>query len=163
MVRNYIPKRLVPPLSEDVLLCAVTEVIAKRMTIRVAAEYFSVKRSTLGDYVKKVKNNGDVVPSILKSVQHSRQILSKNLENELASYLMKCSLMSHGLTPMQTRHLAYLFAVANHVEVPSNWITAKEASRDWFTGFVKRNSSLSIRAPEATSQSRAKKTSYDKL
>ena len=56
---------------------------------------------------------------------------------------------------MDTRVLAYQYAVANHISVPLSWNLNESASRDWFTGFLKRNSSLSIRKPEATSQVRA--------
>lgn len=62
--------------------------------------------------------------------------------------------MSHGLTPSQTRELAFNFAVANKIAVPPNWTENEKASEDWFSAFMKRNVTLSIRAPEATSQAR---------
>jgi len=63
--------------------------------------------------------------------------------------------MSHGLTAGQTKELAYWFAIGNKVSVSQNWIDNKKASEDWIGAFLKRNPSLSIRRPEATSQSRA--------
>lgn len=39
--------------------------------------------------------------------------------------------------------------------IPPSWHERREAGADWFTGFIKRNPSLSIRTPEATSASRA--------
>lgn len=155
MVRHYVRMGSDPLPSEDSLQCAVTEVIEKRMSIRVAAQYFGLTKSTVADYVRKVRANDDVMPSKLKRSQHIRQIFNANLESDLAEYLKTCSLMSHGLTPLKTRKLAYSFAVSNNVQVPPNWKTSEAASRDWFSAFLKRNTTLSIRAPEPTSQSRA--------
>ena len=91
----------------------------------------------------------------LKRFQHANQMFTAQMESELASYLTHCSLMNHGLTPLETRQITFAFAVANKVTVPLNWEKKKEASRDWFTRFVSRNQTISIRSPEATSQSRA--------
>ncbi|XP_057380308.1 uncharacterized protein LOC130702711 [Daphnia carinata] len=74
---------------------------------------------------------------------------------ELANYLKTCCLMSHGLTPRESWCLAFKFDIANGLTVPTNWIEKEKASEDWFAYFLKRNPSLSIRAPEATSQVRA--------
>ena len=155
MVRHYKRKTNKPPPSEETLQLAVTAVLTQGMTISEASIEFDVRRSTVGDYVKKVKNSGGVVPMRLKRFQHARQILTTHMESELASYLTHCSLMNHGLTPLETRQLAFSFAIANKVSVPINWEQKKEASRDWFTAFVGRNQAISIRSPEATSQSRA--------
>ena len=125
------------------------------MSIRVAAEYFELKRSTLGDYVSKVRANGGVIPTQLKRCQHHRQVFYPAKEQELAAYLKTCSSMSHGLTPLETRKLAYSFAVGNNVPVPDSWKKTDTASRDWFSAFIQRNPTLSIRVPERTSQARA--------
>ncbi len=108
MVRHYVRKSSRPPPSKDRLQCAVTEVIEKRMSVRVAAEYFELARSTVFDYVRKVQESGNVVPNQLKRSCPVQQMFSPSLEIDLAEYLKKCSLMSHGLTPLETRKLAFL-------------------------------------------------------
>lgn len=155
MVRNYKPKRCESPPSEEVLKTAIIEVIEERMTIRVASEYFGVKKSTLGGHVKKVMINGGRIPDVIKPRKHSRSVFSSEMEAMLMSYLLSCSLMAHGLTPSQAKELAYSFAIANNLTVEQSWHENKRAGRDWFSGFMKRNPTLSIRSPEATSQARA--------
>ncbi|EFX66660.1 hypothetical protein DAPPUDRAFT_331850 [Daphnia pulex] len=39
--------------------------------------------------------------------------------------------------------------------MPSRWEVNEEAGKDWFSSFLRRNSRLSIRKPERTSQARA--------
>ena len=154
MVRTYVRKRTSPIPSEELLQCAVREVVEKRMKIREAANYFDLSKSTVGNYVSKIRATGSVIPEQLKRSTFYQQIFSQKQEHELAEYLKRCSLMSHGLTPLTTRKLAYSFAVANGVQYLDNWKVNEAASRDWFSAFRKRNTSLSIRAPENTSQSR---------
>ncbi|XP_022160773.1 uncharacterized protein LOC111026903 [Myzus persicae] len=61
---------------------------------------------------------------------------------------------------MDTKTLAYDYAKVNSVHVPDNWHTNKKASKDWLIGFLKKNSSLSIRTPQATSLGRT--TSFNR-
>lgn len=63
--------------------------------------------------------------------------------------------LNHGLTPSDTRKLAYSFAKSNNIKMPSRWEVNEEAGKDWFSSFLRRNSRLSIRKPETTSQARA--------
>ncbi|EFN84581.1 hypothetical protein EAI_09936, partial [Harpegnathos saltator] len=53
------------------------------------------------------------------------------------------------------RRLAYKFANVNCMKMPTSWKTNEEAGADWLMSFLKRNKSLSIRTPEATSIGRA--------
>jgi len=63
--------------------------------------------------------------------------------------------MYFGLSPKEVRKLAFEYAVKLELKIPKNWTQNKEAGVDWFSEFLKRNSSISIRRPEATSLSRA--------
>lgn len=47
------------------------------------------------------------------------------------------------------------FALKLDLKIPSNWTKHELAGDDWFSSFLKRNNTLSIRKPEATSLSRA--------
>ena len=77
------------------------------------------------------------------------------MEHELSEYLLTCSLFNHGLTTIDTRNIAFSYAVANSLKTPANWHINGMASKDWLYGFMKRNQHLSIRKPESTSRARA--------
>lgn len=61
---------------------------------------------------------------------------------------------------MKLRKLAYQFAIKTNNAMPSSCKTKLLAGEDWLSSFLKRNPSLSIRTPQATSLSRA--TSFNK-
>ncbi|KAJ8949557.1 hypothetical protein NQ318_016187 [Aromia moschata] len=65
----------------------------------------------------------------------------------------------YGLSPLQIRGAAYEFAEANNIKHSFNK-TRKLAGKDWLYGFLKRNTSVSIRKPEATSLNRV--TAFNK-
>jgi hypothetical protein len=69
--------------------------------------------------------------------------------------LLTCSLFNHGLTSIDTRKIAFSYAIAISLKTPSNWSINGMASKDWLYGFMKRNQNLSIRKPESTSLARA--------
>ncbi|CAI6354936.1 unnamed protein product [Macrosiphum euphorbiae] len=68
--------------------------------------------------------------------------------------------MHYGLSKVSAMKLASDYAIANHKNIPESWIKNKSTGKDWFRGFLKRNTQLSLRTPEATSLSRA--TSFNR-
>lgn len=154
MPRNYLRKSTTKP-SEESLHKAVSEVLSGRLSIRKAAELFGLTKSTVGQYSQRHACCGLFPPAKVKNLQHHSQIIPANLEVELVSYLKRCAMINHGLSISETRKVAYSFATANKLEVPNNWLKKESASQDWMIGFLKRNSSLSLRKPEQTSQARA--------
>lgn len=60
-----------------------------------------------------------------------------------------------GLTRKYAQILAYQYAQRLGIECPENWTTNKMAGLEWFCGFLRRHSKLSLRKPEATSLARA--------
>lgn len=116
------------------------------------ATRLGLPKTTLQRYVKLYKANPDAV--LKPKYQHSR-VLNDEQEEDLAMYVLQVSKMFHGLTTTQARQLAYETAEKNGLEMPKTWKENKIASTDWLKAFMKRNSSLSIRIPEATSMARA--------
>ncbi|CAH2100837.1 unnamed protein product [Euphydryas editha] len=108
-------------------------------------------------FIKRMKND----PVNLRFGYGSpRQIFNKEQEASLTEYLRKLAQIFHGIGPKEVRRMAYDCAIKYKICVPSTWHTNKMAGRDWMSVFLKRNTSLSIRKPEATSLSRA--TSFNK-
>jgi len=87
----------------------------------------------------------------------NRLVFSEEQQRHLEEYLITASNIYFGLSPIEVRKLAYSFAVHNrpNVAVSTNWAEKEMAGADWFSGFLKRHPSLSIRTPEATSLARA--------
>lgn len=81
-------------------------------------------------------------------------------ENLLVQYLKKASDIYFGLTPKKVRRFAYTYAVACNRKIPPSWADREIAGVDWFSCFMKRNKSLSIRSAQSTSLARA--TSFNR-
>lgn len=84
------------------------------------------------------------------------QIFSKEQEEELVAYVLKCSNLMYGLHIRDLKKLAYSFAKEINVKYPSQWDTHRRAGEDWYLAFMKRHRNLSLRTPEQTSLNRAK-------
>lgn len=89
-----------------------------------------------------------------------RQVFNKDQKTSLTEYLLRLAQIFHGIGPKEVRRMAYDCAIKYKLSIPDTWHTNKMAGKDWMTGFLTRNTSLSIRKPEATSLSRA--TSFNK-
>lgn len=139
--------------SAEAMRIATVDVLSGKYSVRKSAQEHEVKKSTLALYANKAKevgiDNMSFSPHFITC-----QVFSNELESSLACYLKTCSNMYHGLTPKATRRLAYEFAEKNHLKVPDSWKANKLAGKDWFTGFLSRQSELSIRTPENTSLAR---------
>ena len=88
------------------------------------------------------------------------QILTDSLEDKLQEYILHSSKIYYGLNSKDVRSLAYELGVANDIQIPNTWKNSKAASKEWFSRYMKRHPTLSLRSPEATSLSRA--TSFNK-
>ncbi|XP_039282445.1 uncharacterized protein LOC120350969 [Nilaparvata lugens] len=87
-------------------------------------------------------------------------VFEPNQEKLLVEYLLKASDIYFGLSPKEVRRFAYTYAVACGRKIPQSWTDNGMAGPDWLTLFLKRNRTLSIRAPQATSLARA--TSFNR-
>lgn len=170
MVRTYKRKTDKPRIDEATFKRAIKAVL-RGTSIRKAAEQFGIKKSTLGDRIKNKKIKRSIQTETIDSGNSSddsdtgltvkdrdkfkvRQFFSSK-EVELKKYLMFSSKINFGLTYLQTRQLAYEYAVQANKKMYSSWERNKIAGEDWMLGFMRRHSDLSLRAPENTSLARA--------
>lgn len=70
-------------------------------------------------------------------------------------YLITSNRMFYGLTTRDVRELAYGYARKVEMRIPDSWNERQRAGIDWFTGFMRRHPTLSLRKPQATSIVRA--------
>lgn len=161
MVRNY--KRKHPVLDKENMQAAVGEVLNGR-GLRETADHYNVKHTTLFYRVKneRLKNNLLESEESVKdysqfsSLQSTHQVFTTVEEEMLVKYILKCSKIHYGLTYSQIRVLAYEYAKKLDKRIcQARWDTHKQAGIEWLKGFMKRNSTLSLRKPENTSLSRA--------
>ena len=76
-------------------------------------------------------------------------------ESKLVVYLKKAADIYYSLSPFDLRKFAYEFGVSLQKKIPNSWKSNKTAGSDWFYGFMRRHTDLSIRKPQAASLSRA--------
>jgi hypothetical protein len=89
-----------------------------------------------------------------------RKVFDDAEEFMLRDYLIEACEFQYGLSPKQARSLAYDFAFTKKKVYPDSWDNNQEAGVDWYRGFMRHHSDLSLRKPAATSLSRA--TSFNK-
>lgn len=157
MVRNRKEKRKIATFNEENMKRAVLNVVINGVSTRKAAQNEGLVHMTLKRYVDKYKNTSDVDRINFRFTPNYEvnQVFSKELEEELREYLLIACRMHHGLTRKTVMSLAYELAKKNSLKYPANWDKNQEAGVDWLSGFMKRNPTLAIRKPEATSLGRA--------
>jgi hypothetical protein len=157
MVRTY-KRKTTRGASQDVLERASDEVLNNGLHLRPVADAYGVDKMTLYRYCKKkgqLAADGTVETQVKCGYARPRELFSDAEESDFVTYLLDASKMFFGLSPKETKKLAYELAVHLGKEIPNNWQVNLSAGNDWFSGFMSRNSSLlSIRKPEATSLGR---------
>jgi hypothetical protein len=83
------------------------------------------------------------------------QVFSDAEESDLENYLKTASDICYGLSPRNVRKFAFDYAVALKKNIPAGWKDKELAGPEWFTKFLKRHKTLSLRKSQATSISRA--------
>ena len=101
--------------------------------------------------MRKLKTNQTATRGYISN----RQIFSTSEERMLADYVKTASAIYFGLSPHEVRKLAYGCALKFGINMPQCRKRNRMAGADWLSGFLKRNTDLSIRTPEATSLARA--------
>ena len=155
MVRNYKRKTEHGSAAPDVMLRAVRQVTLAKKSIRSTGILMSTTVPWLGTARRSSQLKYRVRQlSTVVGYKSPRQVFSTEMELQLEKYI-KSSDIYFGLSPSEVRKLAYEFAAAQGLKFPQAWSDKEKASAEWFTGFLKRHPSLSLRKPEATSLARA--------
>ncbi|KAK9709217.1 hypothetical protein QE152_g26744 [Popillia japonica] len=90
-----------------------------------------------------------------------RLVFNAEQEGILESYILTRVSIYFGLLLERATKLAYECAVRFDAQrIPALWHKNGMVGKDWFTNFTKRNPSLSVRTPDATSAGRA--TSFNR-
>lgn len=141
MVRNY--KRVTKrgTWTKEMLSDAL-ENVKNGQSIRSASIQFGIPFASLHDRVKKGHIKG---PKIGR-----RAVFTPQQESKIADHLKMLANMFYGLSPIDFRRAAFEYAERNNLKHNFNK-SSRMAGRDWLEGFLKRNPSISVRKPEATS------------
>ncbi|KAF2902807.1 hypothetical protein ILUMI_03378 [Ignelater luminosus] len=153
---------------KDVVERACHLIIFDNKSFQATSKQYDIPYKTLHRYVAKLKEKFERHPNLTRAELtldlvgyiKNRQVFTDVEEEALASYLKKAADIYYGLTPYETRKLAYQFAIKSNKAMPDSWRTKLLAGENWLGSFLKRHPSLSIRTPQATSLSRA--TSFNK-
>lgn len=161
-MRNYKRKTERGTTPDDVMKRAASLVLENegnlQFSIRKVANDFNIHYSTLSRYISKVKklrNLRDTSEMPKSGYAKARLVFTEEQESILVAYIKRSSDIMFGLDPISVRKLAYQCAVLHEIKIPSSWNENQQAGTEWLNLFLKRNSELSIRQPEATSLARA--------
>ena len=144
--------------SLDNMNAAVKEVLDEGRKCHAVATTRNISEATLRRYCSKVRTGGTVETV---GYPKNRCVFSTAEEASLTEYAKKAARLFYGLSTTQTRKLAYDYARTLNKDIPSSWAENERAGEDWLSGFLKRNATISLRSPEATSLSRA--TSFNRF
>jgi hypothetical protein len=124
---------------------AAMDAVKSGVPVREASRKFDVPRSSLRDRLKA--GNCYEIRLGRKATFNPAQ------ETEIANHLLALAKLFYGLTQLQLRNAAFEYATKNGIQ--NNFNAQKHlAGKDWYHGFMSRNSELSLRQPEATSINR---------
>ncbi|XP_060878158.1 uncharacterized protein LOC132950650 [Metopolophium dirhodum] len=130
--------------------------IKENKSERSVANQFEICHVSLNRYIKKLKAHRDTGGPLPECGYRPHTRIFNNLqESMLTNYLKNCADMYFGLSPKDVKKLVYEFAIKLDLKIPPSWTKYEFAGDDWFSSFLKRNNTLSIRKPEATSLARA--------
>jgi DDE superfamily endonuclease len=151
-MRTYIRKSLKGTTPVETLREGARLVGVENRSVRSAAKELSICHVTLRRFIEK-QARPPSGPAF--TYGRNRQIFSKDEESQLADYLKTGSAIYFGLSPSEVRKLAFECATVYKKKVPEKWNNDGMAGVDWFAGFLKRNPTISVRTPEATSLARS--------
>ncbi|CAG9584656.1 unnamed protein product [Danaus chrysippus] len=126
-------------------------------SIRKASTRVNVPFATLKRYYWKANNCellDELLPSELEPNYPVNKIFTDSQEIALKNYYSHCALLFYGLTPKESRKVAYQCAKINNLKMPASWETKQMAGKDWLIS-LRRRHNRTLKKPEPCSLSRA--------
>ena len=148
MVRTYIRKTDRGSYSAEDMQHALDAVTSGELSKRKASMQYKIPRPTL---IKRLKNIG--VRPAPTSLGRFRRVFDAAFDSELVQHCVEMQKRYYGLSIADLRRLAFQLAERNNIAHPFSK-ASQMAGEEWARCFLKRNSTLSLRSPEATSLAR---------
>jgi hypothetical protein len=148
---KYIRKTSRQSWDENVMRLAL-EAIASGMSYKEAARTFHLPLTTVK---RRAKGKNKQAHGYKKQLGRFVHTLPTEIENTLKDYALEMEDRFLGLTKTEICPMAYELAERNGISHRFS-PTSKAAGNSWFLNFIKRNTELSFRTPEATSAARAR-------
>jgi len=134
-MRTYKRKSTRGTYSRETLEAAAASVVFGGLSIRKSATEYGVNYKTLRRYITKYKNNQFSLQGVSIGYVINSQVLTKDMERNLADYVKKAAQIYHGITITDLRRLAYRMAKANNLDnIPETWCKEESAGPNWTKG-----------------------------
>ncbi|KAB0792973.1 hypothetical protein PPYR_12593 [Photinus pyralis] len=144
MPRKYVRVTERTRWDENDMKRALKAVNDRKLGVRKAAKQFNVPYSTLWDKLKQGSSTARM---------GRRTVFTMEVELQIADHVKMLASMFYGLTKLELRRACYEFAEINQIKHPFNK-ERKLAGNDWYYGFIRRHSGISLRKPEPKSLNR---------
>ncbi|KAF2903887.1 hypothetical protein ILUMI_02289 [Ignelater luminosus] len=153
MVRNYKGETNRANINEDTMHHAL-----QQANLAIVNQKTLLRITKVEEYLQHFDDDGyDSEQEEIGSKYATRKVFSSSQEDIVLKYIKKCSNMNYGMTYEQIRVwlMSYDYAkIIPDCKYPERWDLQKKAGVDWLHGFMKRNSTLSLRKPESASLAR---------
>lgn len=138
--------------KQEILKKAIDKVMSKTFSLRKSSEIYNVPKSTLFDYIKKLKQGGEIKLPLKKG--RFDPTFTEEYEEALITHVVDMSNRCMPLTRKEFLKLSFDLAEQSKLNHRFNMIK-KSAGKHFYYDFVKRHPELSLRRPESTSLMRA--------
>lgn len=145
MVRNRARTTNRASWNEESLQAAIKDVTINGRKLRESARAYGVPVSTLRD---RIKSGNTKTPKLGRN-----PTFSEAHEKEFKDQVLLLARCFYGITSLELRRLVFEFAEINNIKNDFNK-SSRMAGPDWLVSFLRRNPTVSVRTPQATSLNR---------
>ena len=138
--------------KHEILKKAINKVMSKKFSLRKSSEVYNIPKSTVFDYIQKLKRGGEIKLPLKKG--RFDPTFTEEYAEALVAHVVDMSNRCMPLTRKEFLKLA--FDLAEKLKLNHRFNMAKKsAGKHFYYDFLKRHPDLSLRRPESTSLMRA--------